>query len=580
MQNGELVGPDDFLRMSQVHAFMSGQGWFDLTAYQMVPPTGGDIHWSRLVDVPIAALIYLFGFFLNFKQATYLAAIVWPLLLMLCTIAVWTFICDRLLVSYARWLPALFGVLTISSINQFSVGRVDHHNIQILFFGLIILGLVNRDRKWGDYLTGLAAAFSMSVGAETLVVILLVFAIVAIEWAIGSDHEGKGIRRVGLSLIISSLVLYVLNYAPEDYFKVAYDANSLFFLVAFILIGIAFFLLGSLSSKLVFEGSFKTLVARGLTGGLFAIAILGCLAYVFPEFWGDPFSNMSEEARVRWLDYVSEAKSLAIVLDDFPFHWLATVGYYVFVLFIGLAVLANRKYRTIKIFSLYLILLACVLGMVWQVRVVRTAAFLVVPFCTIFTVMCWEYLKRKYENERLFCYTFQSGIVMFQISIFWYVAGALFFPPEPQAPIAVSAQTSTSNVTNITRREPDHCLAEFDFTFLKALPKTNLVSDLTTSTALMFHTHHNIIAGPYHRNERAILDTLDFMGRDQKKALAVAERYQLTHLAFCTGKNASLERDYERGSVTDELKNNTVPAWLKEVSPKGSRLRVFKILQD
>ena len=50
LREGELVGPDDFLRMHQVHNFLSGQGWFDMRAYRMFPPDGADIHWSRLVD--------------------------------------------------------------------------------------------------------------------------------------------------------------------------------------------------------------------------------------------------------------------------------------------------------------------------------------------------------------------------------------------------------------------------------------------------------------------------------------------------------------------------------------------------
>jgi len=577
--NGELVGPDDFLRMSQVQAWMNGQGWFDLTAYKMVPPSGGDIHWSRLIDVPIAGLIYFLNLFVEFKNASYLAAIIWPLFLMLSTIVVWTLICDRFLENYLRWLPALFGILSISSINQFSVGRIDHHNIQILFFGLMVLGLVNRDRKWGDYLIGFAAAFSMSVGAETLIVIVLVLAIIGIEWASNADAQGKGIQRVGLSLIISSLILYVLNFHPSDYFNVRFDANSFFFLIAFIAIGLAFYLLGLLSPYVATNRFSKTLLLRLGLGVVSVTALLFVLSLKFPNYLGDPFSAMSNEAKVRWLNYVSEAKSLSIVLSDFPFHWLSTVGYYLFILLIGLVVLLNKQFRTTKVISLYLILLACVLGMIWQVRVIRTAAFLVVPFCTIFTMICWGYFKKKYETEKLFLYGFHSGVVMFQISIFWYIAGALFFPLQETK--SVEQVTSNEAVMlsdkKIIRREEEHCIAEFDFSYLNTFAKTNIVSDLTTSTALMFHTKHAIVSGPYHRNERAILDTLDFMGASQAKAKAVAKKYSLTHMAFCTGKYANNSRDYAKLSVTDLLLNNAIPNWLEEVSPDGDRIRVFKI---
>ena len=574
--NGELMGPDDFLRMSQVHAWMQGQGWFDITAYNMVPPNGGDIHWSRMVDLPIATLIYLFDIFIEFDKATYLAAIVWPIFLMLVTLAVWTLICDRLLDNYQRWLPALFGILSISSINQFSAGRVDHHNIQILFFGLMVLGLVNRDRKWGDILIGFSIASSISVGLESLVILLLVLVVIGIEWATNADRQGKGLIRVGVSFIVSSLVFFVLNFAPVDYFNTQFDANSFYFLTASTFVGLAFCILGLSSAILTRSDGLKTAAARLLAGSVMAGACLLLLILAFPEHSGDPLSNVGPEARERWLNNVSEAKSLSIVLNDFPFHWLATVGYYLFVILIGTVVLLDEKYRSTKIISLYIILVACVLGTVWQVRFIRTAAFLVIPFCVVFSTICWEFLKNKYQDEKLFLYGFQSGFLMFQISIFWYVAGAVFFPLEKSSS-GDQEEVSAVSQQEIRRREPEHCMVSSDFEFLRSLPKANLVSDLTTSTAILFHTQHTVVSGPYHRNQRAILDTLDFMGTDEIKAKRVAGKYKLSYLGFCTGKFANSRRDYGPQSVTAKIINGNIPAWLDELSPGGQRFRVFKI---
>jgi hypothetical protein len=190
--------------------------------------------------------------------------------------------------------------------------------------------------------------------------------------------------------------------------------------------------------------------------------------------------------------------------------------------------------------------------------------------------MCWDYFKKKYDQEKLFKYGFQSGIIMFQISIFWYVAGAVFFPLETSAD---QPQTNNSDISHVAekRREPDHCLVNYDFNFLNTLPKANVVSDLTSSTAVLFHTHHTILSGPYHRNQRAILDTLDFMGTDEAKAQAVAEKYELSYLGFCTGKLANSPRDYGPESVTAKITSGKIPSWLEEVSPQGERFRVFKI---
>ena len=54
-----LTDTDDNMRMSQVRALLNGQSWFDLRQHKMNWPAGLNIHWSRLVDLPIAGLILL-----------------------------------------------------------------------------------------------------------------------------------------------------------------------------------------------------------------------------------------------------------------------------------------------------------------------------------------------------------------------------------------------------------------------------------------------------------------------------------------------------------------------------------------
>src|SRR5436305_140468 len=52
-----LGDTDDNMRIMQVRGLLHGQGWYDLRNYRMNPPYGANIHWSRLVDLPIAGLI-------------------------------------------------------------------------------------------------------------------------------------------------------------------------------------------------------------------------------------------------------------------------------------------------------------------------------------------------------------------------------------------------------------------------------------------------------------------------------------------------------------------------------------------
>ena len=68
-----LSDTDDNMRMSQVRAWMNGQDWFDLRQYKMNYPYGINIHWSRLVDLPIAGLILLGRLFMTGPHAEQMA---------------------------------------------------------------------------------------------------------------------------------------------------------------------------------------------------------------------------------------------------------------------------------------------------------------------------------------------------------------------------------------------------------------------------------------------------------------------------------------------------------------------------
>src|SRR3954449_5095892 len=75
-----LPDTDDNMRMMQVRALLHGQGWYDLRQYRLNPPFGASIHWSRLVDLPIAGLILALRPFLGAAAAERWAVAIAPML--------------------------------------------------------------------------------------------------------------------------------------------------------------------------------------------------------------------------------------------------------------------------------------------------------------------------------------------------------------------------------------------------------------------------------------------------------------------------------------------------------------------
>ena len=56
LRNGvfDAMSTDDAMRLAGVRDLLAGQSWFDLTQHRLDPPQGSPMHWSRLIDAPIA----------------------------------------------------------------------------------------------------------------------------------------------------------------------------------------------------------------------------------------------------------------------------------------------------------------------------------------------------------------------------------------------------------------------------------------------------------------------------------------------------------------------------------------------
>jgi asparagine N-glycosylation enzyme membrane subunit Stt3 len=75
-----LGDTDDNMRMMQVRALLGGQDWYDLRQYRLNPPVGANIHWSHLVDLPMAVVILAFKPFFGGAVAEKIAIAIGPMI--------------------------------------------------------------------------------------------------------------------------------------------------------------------------------------------------------------------------------------------------------------------------------------------------------------------------------------------------------------------------------------------------------------------------------------------------------------------------------------------------------------------
>ncbi len=579
INNGELIGPDDFLRLHQITNWMNGQGWYDLTAHRMYPPIGGDIHWSRLVDVPIAGLIWFFDLFTSNKIAARLAAIVWPTLLIVATVAVLVGICDRLVRDYNRLLAVLFSVLCVSSIAQFVPGRLDHHNVQILLFTLVMLGLVMRPDKLGDILIGTCIAVSISIGLDSAMLFVPILAFLGFEWAMGKNENGQGLARVGAALAITSLGLYALNMPVERWSDARCDANSLFFLSALLLVSGAYFALG-FSTRWLAGNATRTVFMRFALGGIVATISVATLLWLFPHCSGGPFSQMGEEVSRRWLDNVQEAQGLIQVLDSRPSAWLSKVGYLVVMLAIGAIVIARRVAGSPKLVVIYFIVIICSAGMFFQIRILQTGIYAAIPFCVIFAMMSWGWLEQRFQGRKIVAMAVQTIVCIVLLSASWTFAGKLLLSKKSAGDKEEPAVALTVENTSFQRRTTTQCYAEQDYTGLSALNPGLVMGDLDNSMSILVHTSHQVISGPYHRNERAILDVMDFFWTDIETAHAVTKKHDLDYIALCVPDPDFLAGDANSDGLAARIVRNEIPTWLEWISPPDARIRILRVVPN
>src|SRR2546421_22451 len=102
----------DGIRLVEVRDLLAGQGWFDLAQYRLNPPDGVVMHWSRLIDLPLAMLIRAGETVLPSAIAERVAAIIWPAALLLIFLAGVARLAHALAGDAAARLAPIFAALT------------------------------------------------------------------------------------------------------------------------------------------------------------------------------------------------------------------------------------------------------------------------------------------------------------------------------------------------------------------------------------------------------------------------------------------------------------------------------------
>jgi hypothetical protein len=111
------------------------------------------------------------------------------------------------------------------------------------------------------------------------------------------------------------------------------------------------------------------------------------------------------------------------------------------------------------------------------------------------------------------------------------------------------------------------------------LPKGLVFTFIDLGPRMITVTHHDAVAGPYHRNGQQIADVMNAFRGDADQAHRLVAKYHSTYLMTCPNSSTTtiFMAEAPKGFYA-QLEHGQVPAWLTPIAlPKDSPFKIWKV---
>jgi hypothetical protein len=550
-----LGDTDDNMRMMQVRGLLHGQGWYDLRQYRLNPPWGANIHWSRLVDLPLAGLILglrpLIGGAAAERWAVAVAPLIPYLLLLLSTALTVRRLVDAR--GYALGFLALF--FAGSTNGMFMPERIDHHGWQLALLALAIAALADPKRVRGGITLGVATALSLAIGLEMLIYLAIGAAAMVLFWVADRDER----QRLGAyaATLGGGTALAFLIFASYANRAAVCDALSPVWLSDALLGGALLFLLAWFS-----PADWKRRLALGLGAG---VVIAGFHALMWPHCV-HRLEGVSPEVYRLWLSHVREARPIyrhgwevAVMILALPAT--GAVGW----LLLIWRERGNRE-RLRRTLAAAAPGFAATLLLFWQTRTGPAAQMLAVPgaVALVWIIVPFFWSSRHAAVRVL-------GVVMVVLIGVGAVVPLVMdsMPAGKKTPRELAIGKANRLCNSLWALRP-----------VALEPRGKVFTFVDYGPRLITVTHHDSIAGPYHRNGQQIADVMNaFRGSEAQARAIIAGKYRSDYLLTCPNSSTTtiFMAETPKGFYA-QLARGRAPAWLKPVKlPADSPFRMWRV---
>lgn len=560
--------PDDTLRLIEVRDLIAGQGWFDLHQHRIDALHGGvPMHWSRLVDLPIAAVILLLRPVLGPSTAELIALVGVPLLTLGCALLLAGRIAWRMFGTEVAGLACLALALSVPVITQLRPLRIDHHGWQIVLALAAANGLMARSPRQGGWIAGLALAAWLAISIEGLPLAAVIAGIAALRWLRG-PVERAWLASLLQGLAAGSAALFLLTRGLGD---LAGHCDAI------APVHLAMFGWGALVVTLVRPTS-----GLGWSLGGFALAAGGALAILAvaaPQCAGGAFVELDPVVRRFWYDGVAEglpvwrqplSEALQIVVPP------------VFAILAAARLARTSSGRLRHWWTDYTVLLCGAL--VIAVVVARTGAVAgalsAVPLGWQISRWLAAAREQHYAGRKALAL---AGLALALLPALPLTLYGLVRPATASTPGEIGQSglsTSGLSTSGLSPRVSD-CRLDRAAPILARLPRSEILAPLDIGPALLLDTPHGVVATGHHRAGPAMREVIEAFTGPAAQAHALVERRAIAYVALCPDLNepASYYRAAPQGFAA-QLRDGRPPAWLQPVAmPADVGFRLWRVVR-
>ena len=543
---GRFGDPDDALRLMEVRDLLAGQSWFDVHQYRIAAPEGVAMHWSRLVDIPLAAMILILRPLLGAALAETVTVVAVPLLTLLAALMLVGRLTAKFFDTETVGIACLVMAIGGPLLFQMTPMRIDHHGWQVVLALAALNGLAARDALRGGIVVGASLAALLAISIEGLPITAVFLGVLALRGLLGTGAgrfaSFAGFASAAGGLAAASAAIFLGTRGLGD-LATHCDQISPIHLALFALVAVG-------SGGLVVLAPQRWPLALGMLGAIGAAALALYLG-VAPQCKGGAFVALDPLVYKYWYEGVPEG----MPFWDQP---LVSAMEMIGVPLVGLLSIAilwrdaiSAEHRAWWRDHAMVLIGALLIGALLARASATACAIAAVPTGAL-VLRCIIALRTGPPLRRVLGY---CGVLL------------LLMPPMPVLLWGRIATLHTGNANAASPPKVSGCVYRKAALALNTLPPTDMFLPLDIGPDILVRTNQRVVATGHHRGAAGMHDVIAaFMGTPDE-AHAIITRRHATLIAVCPDiPEPQNYKYYAPNGFMAQLLRGQTPPWLERVN--------------